>query len=344
MNTICKDQRHTALRLACRLLAGASVALAISLKPLPLTAMPSNPEAAALAKYTCPKAASNADKARVAATLSVKTSNKNALACAADLRSEVALASPSDLDASVAALQSLSNYIELVHTLKLYDLVRVNWAEYDLRLEHANSVASKLIPAARQARPNEPAIMILAAEVESSLAGPSDPQVTNAAIAEAKKAIALDPKALQGEGQYLIGRRYLELPPLFGGDTQQGVVYLERAREISPSDPRVLLYLAQAYDELGKHDAAVETLRALAEVAPRSTNLQMYADQWRTGEGLATRMGETALADRFAARRADLMHQHPDLLLHKVQAVFGHGGDDPMTGKPQYRGELTNTH
>jgi tetratricopeptide (TPR) repeat protein len=306
--------------------------------------MPSDPGAAALAKYTCPKATTDADKRRVAATLSVETSDKNALACAADLRFELTTASPSALSTRVAALQSLASYIDLILSLKRFDLVRVSWAEYDLRLEHAGKLAAELLPATRQSWPNDPATIILTAEIESSLAGPSDPQVTIKDIGELKKAIALAPDALHGEGEILIGRRYLDLPPLFGGGTDQALVYLEQARQIAPDDPRVLRYLAEAYDELGKRDAALGSLQALAGVTPRTSDFQLYADEWRMGEGLAARMGDSTLSDRFAALRADLMRQHPKLLLRKVAAVFGHGGDDPMTGQPQYQGELTNTH
>jgi tetratricopeptide (TPR) repeat protein len=329
---------------APRLLVIALLAATVSLRPSPLAAMPKNLDAALLAKYSCPKASSDADKRRIAAALSVKTSDKNSLACAADLRSEISLAAPLDLSARIAALESLADYIDLVRTLKRFDLVRLNWAEYELRLEHANTVAASLLPATRLAWPNEPAAIILSARIDSSLAGPSDPQVTLAAIAEMKRAIALDPKALHGEGQWLIGRKYLDLAPLFGGDTKQALVYLESARQIAPEEPRVLRYLTEAYDEVGNREAALGALGALAAVAPQSTDYQLYADEWRMGEGLATRIGDTPLADKFAALRADLMHRHPELMLRKVAAVFGHGGDDPMTGTPQYRGELTNTH
>jgi tetratricopeptide (TPR) repeat protein len=339
-----KHQRHAAFRRARMARAAAFVVIALSLSPSVLPAMPANQDAAMLAKYTCPKVTSDSEKKRTAAALSVQTSDKNALACAADLRFDLTTAAPSDLNTRIAALESLASYIDLVHSLKRFDLVRVNWAEFDLRLEHANKLATELLPATRQAWPNEPAAIILGAEIQSSLAGPSDPQVTLAAIAELKRAIALNPDALHGEGQLFIGRKYLDLPPLFGGDTKTALPYLERAREIAPDDPRALRYLAEAYDELGDHDAALGALGKLAAVTPHSSDYQLYADEWRMGEGLAARMSDPALADRFAARRAELMHQHPNILLRKVAAVFGHGGDDPMTGTPQYRGELTNTH
>ena len=331
-------------RLFTQVLGIVALATGVSLPSPPPWAMPANLDAASLANYTCPKASSDADKKRLATTLSVKTSDKNALACAADLRSQISMASPSDLDARIDALNSLAAYIDLVRTLKRFDLVRVNWAEYELRLNRANKLAGSMVPETRQAWPNDPAAIILTARIESSFAGPNDPQVTLAAIGELKRAIALDPKALHGEAQRLLGRKYLDLPPIFGGDTKQALVYLESAREIAPDDPRVLRYLAEAYDEVGNHETALGSLRSLAALAPQGSDYQLYADEWRMGEGLAARMGDTSLADQFASRRAELMRQHPNLLLRKVAAVFGHGGDDPMTGTPQYRGEKTNTY
>jgi hypothetical protein len=108
---------------------------------------------------------------------------------------------------------------------------------------------------------------------------------------------------------------------------------------MSPGDPRPLRYLTEAYDELGRSGEALAALSALANIAPLDSDLQLFADEWRMGEGLATRLRDPALADAFAVKRSDLMLKHPNLLSRKVEAVFGHGGDDPMTGKPQYSGE-----
>ena len=310
-----------------------------------IEAMPANLEAAALAKYTCPKASTDADKLRVAQGLSVKTNDKNALACAADLRAAASMASPTDRGVRVAALQSLATYIDMVRELKRFDLVRVNWAEYELRLEHAKKLADDLLPPTRQRWPDDPSAMILDARIRSSLAGPNDflAMATLAAIEELKKAAAADPKALDGEGELLTGRLYMDLPPLFGGSTKEALPHLQRARDVDPQNPLAQRYLTEAYDEVGDRESAMAALHALG-VTPRDSDLQLYADEWRYGEGLASRMGDTGLADKFATLRADLMRQHPNLLLRKVAAVFGHGGDDPMTGTPQYRGEHTNTH
>jgi tetratricopeptide (TPR) repeat protein len=320
------------------------IAANVAVQLCPAGQMPVSADAVQRAHYTCAKTSGSTDKAKAAAGLSIQTSDKNALACAADFRFEIAMAAPADLEARINALDSLARYIALVHSLKQFDLVQINWAEYNLRLEHASKLADTILPATQKIWPNEPASIILSAEIRSALAGPSDPQITLAAIAEVKRAIAIDPQALHGEGQLLIGRKYLELPPIFGGGAEQALIFLESARQIAPGDPCVLRYLAQAYDELDRRDEAVGALRALVEVAPINTDLQLSADEWRMGEGLATRFGDDALTAQFAARRSELMRQHPAILLRKVAAVFGHGGDDPMTGTPQYRGENTNTH
>jgi len=318
--------------------------LALCLLPIVANAMPSNPEAAARAKYTCPDVKSDADRKREAASLSTHTNDKNALACAADMRFALTTAAPTDLPLRLQALDSLASYIDLVLSLKHFDLVRANWEEQQVRLEHAAEMANALVPATRKSWPNDPAAIILTARIEIALAGPDDVKVTVKNVAELKRAVALDPTALHGEGLVLLGREYMDLPPLFGGSTEQAVAYLEQARKIAPDNPRTLRYLAEAYDELGKRDAAEASLRALAAVTPNNSDLQMYADEWRMGEGLASRMGNSGLADRFAGLRAGFMKDHPDLLLRKVAQIFGHGGDDPMTGSSQYVGEHTNAH
>jgi tetratricopeptide (TPR) repeat protein len=332
-----------ALAQALALLMCDATVCAVAQTPMPLNdtqmSMPVSQDAPDRAKYICSSFNDNAARARAAVALSVQTYDKNALACAADLRFELATTNPNDLVAHIDALTSLLSYVDHVRSLKDFDLLQMNWAEYDLRFEHAAQLASKLIPTSRQKWPTNPAITILCAGIDRSLAGPNDPQITLAAIAQLKHAVANDPKALNGMGELLIGRSYLVLPPIFGGGVAKAIPYLTQARDISPGDPRALRYLTEAYDELGRSGEALAALRALANIAPLDSDLQLFADEWRMGEGLATRLRDPAVADTFAAKRADLMLKHPNLLSRKVEAVFGHGGDDPMTGKPQYSGE-----
>src|SRR6266851_314109 len=298
--------------------------------------VPHTQDAAEHAKYTCSSFSDDSAKARAAAALSVQTSDKNALACAADLRFELAAGAPNDLAAHVNALTSLLSYIDHVRLLKVYELSRIDWPEYDLRLEHAVGIASQLIPKTRQKWPNDPATIILCAAIERSLAGPNDPQVTLTAVEQLKHAVAIDPKALNGLGQLLIGRSYLDLPPIFGGGAEKAIPYLTQARDESPGDPRAFRYLTEAYDELGRSREALTALNALANVAPSDSDLQLFADEWRMGEGLATRLRAPELAASFAARRAALMRQHPNLLSRKVESVWGHGETNPMSGTSDY--------
>jgi tetratricopeptide (TPR) repeat protein len=337
--------RHVvvALTQALGLLTFGATVCSAAQSPMPLNdagmSMPVSQDAPDRAKYTCSSFNDDSARVRAAVALSVQTYDKNALACAADLRYELATKTPDDLLAHIDALTSLLSYIDHVRFLKDFDLIQINWAEYDLRFEHAAQLASKLIPNSRQKWPTNPAITILCAAIDRSLAGPNDPQITLAAVAQLKQAVANDPKALNGMGELLIGRSYLELPPLFGGAAAKAIPYLAQARDMSPGDPRPLRYLTEAYDELGRSGEALAALSALATIAPLDSDLQLFADEWRMGEGLATRLRDPALADVFAVKRSDLMLKHPNLLSRKVEAVFGHGGDDPMTGKPQYSGE-----
>ncbi len=298
--------------------------------------VPHTRDAAKHARYSCQKFADDASKAKGAAALSVQTSDKNALACAADLRFELAMKNPQDRSAQVNALTSLLSYVEHVHELKVYELSQMDWPEYDLRLEHAAKVGAELIPVTKRTWPDDPAIMILSAAIERSLAGPTDPEKTLAAIEELKRAVAKDPKALNGLGQLVIGRSYLDLPPIFGGGAAKALPYLEEARAASPEDPRTSRYLAEAYEASGRPSDALAALNTLANITPRDSDLQLYADEWRMGEGLATRLQAPELARSLGAKRAALMGQHPNLLSRKVESVWGHGETNPLTGQSDY--------
>jgi predicted Zn-dependent protease len=302
--------------------------------------LPSNPEAERRAAYTCPKAADNARKAQVAVELREKSYDKNALACAMDLRFELAKAAPADLQAQLAALESLVEYIDHVRQLKLIELVQMNWAEYALRLEHADKVRAVLAPAALKDHGNDPRVMILTSQASVLLAGPNDPEVRETALEQLKKAVAADPAALKGEAQLTIGRIYLDLPSIYGGGANKALPYLEEARKLAPDNPRALRYLAEARDELEQKAEARDALTALAAITPTDArHWQLFADEWRMGEGIATRMGETALAKQMGAQRNALFGKQPQLLRRNVETVFGHGGSNPVTGEPQYSGE-----
>jgi tetratricopeptide (TPR) repeat protein len=298
--------------------------------------VPHTKDSAENARYSCQKFADDSSKAKAAAALSVQTSDKNALACAADLRFELARKNRRDLPAHVSALTSLLSYIDHVHDLKVYELSQIDWPEYDLRLEHAAKLAAGLIPATQRSWPSDPAIMILSAGIERSLAGPNEPEKTLAAVEELKRAVAKDPNALNGLGQLLIGRSYLDLPPIAGGGPAKAVPYLEQARAASAADPRASRYLAEAYEALGRPRDALAALKTLANVTPSDSNLQLYADEWRMGEGLAIRMHAPELADSIKVERAHLLQQHPNLLSRKVESVWGHGETDPLTGHSDY--------
>ena len=298
--------------------------------------VPHTQDSAEHAKYICARLSDASAKARAAAALSVQTSDKNALACAADLRFELASAAVTDRSAWIDALTSLLSYVDHVRLLKVYELGQIDWPEYDLRLEHGAILASKLIPPAHKQWPQDAAILILCAAIERSLAGPTDPEKTLSAVEELKRAVAIDPKALDGLGQLYIGRTYLDLPPIFGGGADVAIPYLTAARGAAPDDPRALRSLTEAYDALGRSTEALASLKALANVRPRDSDLQLFADEWRMGEGLAARLQSPELVERFSAERADLLRQHPKLLSRKVESVWGHGETNPLSGNSDY--------
>ena len=220
--------------------------------------LPVDPDAVAHAKYTCPVYRDRSSKEQGATELSAKTSDKNALACAADIRSAIAMEAPNDRDAHVSALTAVLRYIDHVHSLKEFDLGHTNWPEFNVRLQHAADMAGKVGAVAERNWPGDSVLTILSAGIQGSLAGPDDPQSTLSAMDKLKRAVTKDPSALGGLGELLIGRSYLALPPIFGGAATKALPYLEQAHKISPSNPRALRYLAEVNDQLGRRHGGGE--------------------------------------------------------------------------------------
>jgi tetratricopeptide (TPR) repeat protein len=157
-----------------------------------------------------------------------------------------------------------------------------------------------------------------------------------------EKAIKLDPHTLNGAAQRTIARMYLDLPPLLGGDTSKALEYFAAARQAAPGDIRTLNGIAACDLELGRSGDAAVVLRQVAQLVPANeAELQLFVDEWRTGEGLATRLGDTKLASSMGGQRSKLLGAHPELLPRNSPIVLGHGGSNPVTGAKQYVGDVT---
>lgn len=128
------------------------------------------------------------------------------------------------------------------------------------------------------------------------------------------KARKLDPKALDGLGQLVLGRMYFEVPGLLGGDSELAVQYLEEAHQISPIGVTGIRFLAEAYEDEGEDEKAEATLTKLLTLSPKYEDLQETVDQFKSSAGLAKRWGYKDLSEKIKAKRENLLKKHPFLL------------------------------
>jgi Tfp pilus assembly protein PilF len=316
--------------------AGDAVATASS-QSIQAGIIPKNPNAAKDAVYSCPEPASPAARLAQARALALLTYDKNKLACAADLYYRLA-SSPSSGEAiRVAAVRAQIAYLHEVDVEHDLDFAGQQTAEWNIRLAHGAEQA-RLLCAGRQAA--SPELNTVCAEADLREHRYDDPKDYVAAVRRVIPALTevsrRAPQSLDGLDLVYLGELYLDLPTIFGGDSAKAVSLLERALRYAPKDPRRLSDLALAYEAVGRTREAQGVLPGLAALDPAEGSLQSLADAWMVGEGLASRLGERSMERRFEVQRHRLFVAHPELQTRLRSAIAGHGGVNPLTGKPQY--------
>jgi tetratricopeptide (TPR) repeat protein len=289
------------------------------------------------AQYACamPPAAQAAAKA---AELGAAQWDKNKLACSSDIASSLAQGVPADPAAQVQALLAATRYIDHVNTLASLDLYGVHQPEWSARLQHA-AAQGKAIEARLAALPVEDA-NVLAARALYKLTWPVKIAETKEQIAESgaamqllDKAVALDPKALEGNALWLLGRLYYDMPEFAGGDPDKGIKLLETAVNNTPQNASLLRYLAYVQLQERNLPLAKQQLTAMLALPVDTANLQTFADEFKSASDLAARMPDPALAKQLSERREQLFKSQPQLLRRLGSAANMHGGVDPITGK-----------
>lgn len=159
---------------------------------------------------------------------------------------------------------------------------------------------------------------------------------TNQSLMDLENIVASDAEALDGLPMLLLSQLLLSLPEFSGGDPIRAIEYLERLVVLSPNDLTAHRWLVEAYLSERETESALATLTAAASIHVASQHPQDYADLSKDLGGIAVRLGDMALADRFRTQRQALLQDHAYLLTRKAQASVGHGGADPITG------EMTN--
>ena len=105
----------------------------------------------------------------------------------------------------------------------------------------------------------------LAATIEEALAG-DDPEE---ALRVMKLSLEFDTRVNETILRANMGRIYVET-----SRPEEALPHLARAVELSPEDATSLYYLATAYEQLGRLDAAAEAARQACERNPRSARAQ----------------------------------------------------------------------
>lgn len=132
-----------------------------------------------------------------------------------------------------------------------------------------------------------------------------------------------------------MGRLYYQLPETAGGDLDKAVLHLQRAYDINPKRIVFQRWYAEALVAVDRKEDARRILSGMAALGePEPIDRQSYADELRSGIGLAERAGDAALAEQLTAKRKALFKAFPELKTRAPAAISGHGGADPMTGKP----------
>ena len=76
-------------------------------------------------------------------------------------------------------------------------------------------------------------------------------------------------EAYEGAGAYrVLGRVYYKVPGLFGGSKHKSKMYLEKGKNICPTNTLTLIYLAETYKELDQDQEAVKTLEEIINLTP----------------------------------------------------------------------------
>ena len=311
--------------------------LVLLLSPVGASAQARLENSAEDASYDCPMP-SPATVAATAAKLGTAQWDKNKLGCSADLWFALAQSAPAEPMPQVQALLAATAYIDQVNLLASLDLYGVHQPEWTARIHHAAD-HGKILEGRLGALTVDDA-NVLAARALYRLAWPTKIADTKTQLAESgaafrllSKAVALDPKALDGNALWILGRLYYDLPEFAGGDQAKGMALIEDAYRNTPQNVSLLRYSAYLFVQERDVPRAKQRLADMLELQPDPANLQLLADELKSASELATRIGETALAQHLVAKRDQLFKAHPQLLRRLGSAANMHGGVDPITGK-----------
>lgn len=267
-----------------------------------------------------------------------------ALTCAAALSFAAANKAPADMDLQILALDAHINLLEQIQ-LQLdsqtyqggdsYEDLKARWA---LGLRQGRALSARLAKAA----PSVPMVAVLRIAFDlvsvsaTQFVKPDDAfRIAASTIKPLGELLEKNPKLLDGLAEVLLARLFYQLPESAGGDLDQAVVHARKGYELNTKSIVGQRWYAEtlvALDRKAEARTALTQMAAMGE--PEAVERQSYADELRAGIGLAERAGDAALSRQLLAKRQALLKAYPELKTRAPAAFAGHGGPDPLTGKP----------
>ena len=223
------------------------------------------------------------------------------------------------------------SYSEHYQGIELSSELHVRWEQTRQRCDELLARIEPLIPDVTEARILRAAYYLASTVKETPL--DKQNEAVAKATAELEIAVKEKPDALNGLGQLMLGQVLFALPEFLGGDALRAIALLEEAHRLNPADMNAYRALAEAYLGERENDKAVDLLKEALATDPAGVNPQDYVDAFKFLGGLGIRVGLPELAAQFADKREAMLKEKPDLLARKETAAFGHGGEDPLTGK-----------
>jgi tetratricopeptide (TPR) repeat protein len=90
--------------------------------------------------------------------------------------------------------------------------------------------------------------------------------------------IEIDPNYEVGSGYMVLGRLYLEVPRVLGGDKKKAIDYLEKGLRVGGGNGLMHLRLAEAYHATGRDRDARKQIEFILKMTPGSDYLPEHEE------------------------------------------------------------------
>ena len=198
----------------------AAVLMFAAMTPAPAE-IPQNARAAEDAVYPCDMAGDAGALLARARELSRLTSERNKLACAADIYAKLAAAGTPDKELLADALAAGNSYLKQVNIERDLDFVGAQTGEWLARTAKVSGQLEALRKQASSSYADDLTLKMLGAQADLLVNRYSDPKdfvvAFRRSTAALNQAIGAAPPIRNGAAFVYLGKAYLDTPPIFGG-------------------------------------------------------------------------------------------------------------------------------